>query len=145
MFHVCGKRNFNKNITFMINPLYLPGYRSLHVDHHCRESQWNLLRTALFRWSIELWTRILGLHDFRLWWQIDRVTTDEKVRVCGNILFMERKKLCVHLRWRQFWDGAKSLGLPRSDALSPETRLTCDQFRSYHMEKCIVDIVKDRR
>ncbi|XP_046463583.1 integral membrane protein GPR155-like isoform X1 [Daphnia pulex] len=48
-------------------------------------------------------------------------------------------------RWRQFWDGAKSLGLPHSDAISPETKLTCEQFRTYHMNKCIADLVRDKR
>lgn len=48
-------------------------------------------------------------------------------------------------KWRQFWDGAKSLGLPHSDALSPETKLICEQFRTYHMSKCIADLVRDKR
>jgi len=48
-------------------------------------------------------------------------------------------------KWRQFRLGAQSLVLPRWELLDPETRHICEQFYSYHMDKCIRDLVRDRR
>ena len=48
-------------------------------------------------------------------------------------------------RWRQFRQGAQSLVLPRWELLDPETRHICEQFYSYHMDKCTRDLVRDRR
>lgn len=35
--------------------------------------------------------------------------------------------------------------LPAWEELSPETRHVCEQFLTFHIEKCIQDIVRDRR
>lgn len=48
-------------------------------------------------------------------------------------------------KWRQFRQGAQSLVLPRWELLDPETKHICEQFYSYHMDKCTRDLVRDRR
>ncbi|GAB6023980.1 hypothetical protein CHUAL_008706 [Chamberlinius hualienensis] len=47
--------------------------------------------------------------------------------------------------WRKFWYGAETILLPTIEELTPETRQICDQFMNYHYEKCIQDLVRDRR
>lgn len=51
--------------------------------------------------------------------------------------------LCV--RWRQLWHGAAAIRLPAWGDLDPKTRQICEQFTNYHMDKCVKDIVRDRR
>ena len=48
-------------------------------------------------------------------------------------------------KWRKLWSKAQNLGLPRFETLDPETRLVCQQFRAYHMDKCVQELVRDRR
>lgn len=47
--------------------------------------------------------------------------------------------------WRKMCHGAMVIKLPPWDELDPLTRQTCEQFTTYHMDKCIKDIVRDRR
>ncbi|XP_053656255.1 lysosomal cholesterol signaling protein isoform X2 [Cherax quadricarinatus] len=47
--------------------------------------------------------------------------------------------------WRQVCHGAAVIKVPAWDQLDPKTRQTCEQFTNYHMDKCINDIVRDRR
>nr|XP_045596730.1 integral membrane protein GPR155-like isoform X2 [Procambarus clarkii] len=47
--------------------------------------------------------------------------------------------------WRKMCHGAAALKLPAWDDLDPKTRQTCEQFTNYHMDKCMRDIVRDRR
>lgn len=49
-------------------------------------------------------------------------------------------------RWRHLRHGAPvDVVLPRWDTLEPETKHVCDQFLSYHVDKCMADLVRDRR
>ncbi|XP_050702655.1 LOW QUALITY PROTEIN: integral membrane protein GPR155-like [Eriocheir sinensis] len=47
--------------------------------------------------------------------------------------------------WRRVFQGAAVVRTPLWEDLDPVTRQTCEQFTSYHMDKCIKDIVRDRR
>ncbi|XP_066945138.1 lysosomal cholesterol signaling protein isoform X2 [Macrobrachium rosenbergii] len=47
--------------------------------------------------------------------------------------------------WRRISHGAPTVKVPSWEELDPLTRQTCEQFTSYHMDKCIRDIVRDRR
>ncbi|XP_045108828.1 integral membrane protein GPR155-like isoform X1 [Portunus trituberculatus] len=49
------------------------------------------------------------------------------------------------LRWWRRCRGLAEVVVPRWEELDPVTRQTCDQFTSYHMDKCVKDIVRDRR
>lgn len=48
-------------------------------------------------------------------------------------------------RWRHFWYGATEIQLPLWDDLDSLSKQTCEQFSNYHMDKCMKDIVRDRR
>ncbi len=41
--------------------------------------------------------------------------------------------------------GEGAVKLPAWEELSTETRQTCEQFLTYHSDKCMQDIVRDRR
>nr|XP_027225362.1 integral membrane protein GPR155-like isoform X1 [Penaeus vannamei] len=47
--------------------------------------------------------------------------------------------------WRRMCHGAATVKLPTWNDLDSLTRQTCEQFTTYHMDKCIKDIVRDRR
>ncbi|CAL4069876.1 unnamed protein product, partial [Meganyctiphanes norvegica] len=63
------------------------------------------------------------------------------------IFGLDTKLIVVPLirRWRHFWYGASEIQLPPWDDLDSFTKQTCDQFSNYHMDKCIKDIVRDRK
>jgi len=48
-------------------------------------------------------------------------------------------------RWRKFWYGAENVVLPKVEDIPIETRQICEQFMTYHYEKCVQDLVRDRR
>ena len=48
-------------------------------------------------------------------------------------------------RWRHFRHGAQKLVLPTWETLDPETKHICQQFLTYHMDKAMHDLVRDRR
>ncbi|KAL7635357.1 UNVERIFIED_CONTAM: hypothetical protein RMT77_014424 [Armadillidium vulgare] len=47
--------------------------------------------------------------------------------------------------WRRVIYGAPTIQLPSHERLSLKTKQTCEQFTNYHMDKCIQEIVKDKR
>ncbi|CAL8138044.1 unnamed protein product [Orchesella dallaii] len=47
--------------------------------------------------------------------------------------------------WRRLVYGEGALKLPAWDEISNETKQICEQFLTYHVDKCIQDIVRDRR
>ncbi|KAK7068809.1 hypothetical protein SK128_020429, partial [Halocaridina rubra] len=47
--------------------------------------------------------------------------------------------------WRRIIHGGPTVKVPSWDDLDPKTKQTCEQFTTYHMDKCIKDIVRDRR
>ncbi|RXG72841.1 Integral membrane protein [Armadillidium vulgare] len=47
--------------------------------------------------------------------------------------------------WRRVIYGAPTIQLPSRERLSLKTKQTCEQFTNYHMDKCIQEIVKDKR
>ncbi|KAK3853959.1 hypothetical protein Pcinc_018287 [Petrolisthes cinctipes] len=47
--------------------------------------------------------------------------------------------------WRRVRYGAAMVQVPVWEDLDPVTRQTCEQFTNYHMDKCVKDIVRDRR
>ncbi|XP_021950434.1 integral membrane protein GPR155 isoform X2 [Folsomia candida] len=47
--------------------------------------------------------------------------------------------------WRRIIYGEGAIRLPAWEELSTETREICHQFLTYHYEKCMQDIVRDRR
>jgi hypothetical protein len=51
----------------------------------------------------------------------------------------------VHKWWRRLYYGEGSVHLPKWEDLSSETKQICEQFLTYHIEKCVQDIVRDRR
>lgn len=46
---------------------------------------------------------------------------------------------------RKIWYGANVLKIPEWNELSEETKHVCEQFTSYHLEKCRQSIAKDKR
>ena len=46
--------------------------------------------------------------------------------------------------YRRLLYGAPTINLPPIEKLPRETKQTCDQFTTYHMDKCIKDIVRTR-
>ena len=54
-------------------------------------------------------------------------------------------RVLILCRWRHFRYGDQALVLPRWDVLDAETKHICEQFMSYHMDKCMRDLVRDRR
>ncbi|XP_042861951.1 integral membrane protein GPR155-like [Penaeus japonicus] len=47
--------------------------------------------------------------------------------------------------WRRMCHGAATVKIPAWNDLDSLTRQTCEQFTTYHMDKCTKDIVRDRR
>jgi hypothetical protein len=41
--------------------------------------------------------------------------------------------------------GEGLVKLPTWEELTPDTKQTCEQFLTYHIDKCVQDIVRDRR
>ncbi|KAG0722565.1 Integral membrane protein GPR155 [Chionoecetes opilio] len=48
-------------------------------------------------------------------------------------------------RWWRKCRGLSVVTVPPWDELDPCTKQTCEQFTSYHMDKCVKDIVRNRR
>ncbi|XP_065582586.1 lysosomal cholesterol signaling protein-like isoform X2 [Artemia franciscana] len=48
-------------------------------------------------------------------------------------------------RWRRWWYGGSRLASVPWDQLPTETRIVCEQFCTFHIEKCRRDLVRDRR
>jgi hypothetical protein len=46
---------------------------------------------------------------------------------------------------KKIWYGANTLKIPEWNELSDETKHVCEQFTSYHLEKCRQSIAKDKR
>ena len=46
--------------------------------------------------------------------------------------------------WRKIWYGANILKLENFEDLSSETKLTCEQFQTYHLQKAKL-IAQDKR
>lgn len=46
---------------------------------------------------------------------------------------------------RKLWFGANALKIPDWNDLSDETKLVCEQFTTYHLERCRKAIAKDKR
>lgn len=69
----------------------------------------------------------------------------------GFIIFaifgIDQKLLVAPLlkRWRHCLYSSAEVRPPVPEALSADTMHTCQQFIAYHMEKCIVDTVRDRK
>ncbi|XP_076059011.1 integral membrane protein GPR155 homolog anchor isoform X2 [Oratosquilla oratoria] len=63
------------------------------------------------------------------------------------IFGLDTKLIVVPLlkRWRKFCYGASTVNLPQWSDLDATTKQVCEQFSNYHMDKCIRDIVRDRR
>ena len=55
------------------------------------------------------------------------------------------KYVCGYFRWRRLAYGEGAVHLPKWEELPAETKQICEQFITYHIDKCIQDIVRDRR
>ena len=64
---------------------------------------------------------------------------------CCYLIWPGRTLIVIHYRWRRLRNGAQGLALPKWDTLDPETKHICQQFLTYHMDKCVRDLVRDRR
>ena len=64
-----------------------------------------------------------------------------------NVRQSERENVMriAESRWRHFRHGAQKLVLPTWETLDPETKHICQQFLTYHMDKAMHDLVRDRR
>jgi len=57
----------------------------------------------------------------------------------------KRIMMPLHKWWRRIFYGEGLVQVPRWEELTPETKQICEQFLTYHVEKCVQDIVRDRK